>query len=89
LCVHGFAGGWPSIFYMNGTFMVIWLVVFAVLASDSPNTHRFITTEEKNYIIEETRGNNENEKKKPVSLKRIFFLNFIITTSRYKILFLR
>jgi ACS family sodium-dependent inorganic phosphate cotransporter-like MFS transporter 5 len=67
LCVNGFAGGWPSIFYLNGTLMIAWLVLFVLLTSDSPSTHKFITGEEKAYIIEDTRGNLDSKRKKPVS----------------------
>lgn len=54
LCVSGFNGGWPSIFYIFGGFCIVWSVIFMLIASDRPDTHRFITEKEKNYIIEHT-----------------------------------
>jgi sugar phosphate permease len=50
LCINGFDGGWPSIFYVFGIFGIIWIIVFLLIASDSPSTHRFISTHEKIFI---------------------------------------
>lgn len=55
LCLYGFDGGWPSIFYIFGAAGVVWAVVFFFVASDSPSTHRFISEKEKAYVLEETK----------------------------------
>ncbi|XP_021362093.1 uncharacterized transporter slc-17.2-like isoform X2 [Mizuhopecten yessoensis] len=50
LCKYGFAGGWPSIFYVLGMVNLVWVVVWWILASDSPTQHKGITKEERDYI---------------------------------------
>ena len=54
LCIHGFDGGWPSIFYLFGSAGVSWAVIFFFISSDSPAVHRFIGNNEKEYIMKET-----------------------------------
>ena len=62
LCLHGFAGGWPSIFYIFGSMGVIWSVLFFILSTDSPGNHWFIRENEKSYVLSET--------KKTIALKQ-------------------
>ncbi|XP_064646592.1 sialin-like [Lineus longissimus] len=62
LCVYGFDGGWPSIFYIIGIFQIVWLVLFLILVYDSPTTHPFIEQEERDYIIKEIGSVAEHEK---------------------------
>lgn len=77
LCLHGFAGGWPSIFYIFGSMGVIWSVLFFILSTDSPGNHWFIRENEKSYVLSET--------KKTIALKQYCqsvkssFLLFIVT----------
>jgi MFS family permease len=54
LCNHGFAGGWPSIFYYGGILGVLWSILFVLLITESPEDHKFISEKEKLYIIRET-----------------------------------
>ena len=42
--------GWEAVFYIHGGLSCIWLIVWGVFMSDTPETNRFITAEEKNYI---------------------------------------
>lgn len=62
LCMNGFDGGWPSIFYVFGGFGFVWFIMWMVLAADSPTTHRFIRDKEREYIEEETREIIESHK---------------------------
>ena len=55
LCVNGFDGGWASIFYIFGGLCFFWCIAFVFLTSDKPQTHRFISEIEKDYIISETK----------------------------------
>lgn len=48
---HGFAGGWPSIFYVFGTVGTIWCVAFLLMVHEDPETHPRISDEEKKYIL--------------------------------------
>ncbi|XP_045189876.2 uncharacterized transporter slc-17.2-like isoform X2 [Mercenaria mercenaria] len=50
LCKYGFAGGWPSIFYILGILSFVWLVLWMIFVSDSPAQHRRITKAERHYI---------------------------------------
>ena len=43
-------GGWPSVFYSLGAFILILSTVWFFVVSDSPKQHRYISEEEKNYI---------------------------------------
>ncbi|XP_076461278.1 sialin-like isoform X2 [Babylonia areolata] len=51
LCKYGFAGGWPSIFYVLGGLTLLWVVLWMVLSSNTPAQHRRITDIEKRYIL--------------------------------------
>ncbi len=59
LCVDGFAGGWPSIFYTFGSLGLAWVFAFYALTTNSPATHPCISLSEKEYILEETRHSIE------------------------------
>ncbi|KAI9554402.1 hypothetical protein GHT06_019674 [Daphnia sinensis] len=50
LCEYGFAGGWPSIFYLSGLLGVIWVVLAIFLVHDSPETHPRITNDELTFL---------------------------------------
>ncbi len=63
LCVHGFAGIWPSIFYILGTVGIIWTLLWIIFASDSPETNRFISNKERDYILKSTNIDLNNQKK--------------------------
>ncbi|XP_070392578.1 sialin-like [Dermacentor albipictus] len=52
LCQYGFAGGWPSVFYLTGLLGCVWFVFWVLIASDRPEKHRFISQEEKKHIVE-------------------------------------
>ena len=45
------AGGWPLIFYVSGGFGVVWLILFGLLASRSPETHPYISRAERDHIV--------------------------------------
>lgn len=72
LCVYGFDGGWPSIFYIFGLSGIVWSVLMLTLASDSPVQHTFIGKREKEFIVEETKKSINI--KNVIKEKKIFFL---------------
>ena len=45
----GFAGGWPSAFYVFGTVGCVWSAAWFLLCYDSPSTHPRISPEELEY----------------------------------------
>ncbi|XP_064653170.1 sialin-like [Lineus longissimus] len=51
LCQYGFAGGWPSVFYVFGLCACVWFIFWCFLVYDSPYTHPRISAEEKEYIL--------------------------------------
>ncbi|KPM09156.1 sialin-like protein 5, partial [Sarcoptes scabiei] len=48
--------GWPASFYLLGTIGVIWFVLFATLVYECPESHPYISLEERNYIVENGGG---------------------------------
>jgi len=49
LCDHGFAGGWPSAFYVFGIIGGVWSAAWFILCYDSAVTHPLISTAERQY----------------------------------------
>ncbi|XP_037119896.1 sialin isoform X2 [Syngnathus acus] len=47
--------GWPAVFYICGGAGCLWAVLWFLLASDDPSTHRRISKEERDYIISSIR----------------------------------
>lgn len=75
LCKYGFAGGWPSIFYILGIISSVWVVLWMLLTSDSPEQHKRISHVEKLYIrqsLQSTAHKEEPGKKLKVPWKSIF-----------------
>ncbi|XP_064643627.1 sialin-like [Lineus longissimus] len=50
LCHYGFAGGWPSVFYVFGTLACLWFILWACLVHSSPDEHPRISEKERTYI---------------------------------------
>jgi len=50
LCDHGFAGGWPSVFYVFGAAGCLWSFAWFLLCHNSPSTHPRISVAERQYI---------------------------------------
>lgn len=46
--------GWSSIFYVFGIFGILWCLVWALIVRKSPADDKFISEEERNYIINNT-----------------------------------
>lgn len=54
--------GWPMVFYSFGALGFLWAVIFAIFAANSPETHRGITQEERDYIESSTSVTTYNKK---------------------------
>ncbi|CAL1548159.1 unnamed protein product [Lymnaea stagnalis] len=50
LCQYGFDGGWPSIFYLQGLFGIVWYIAWTYAVYDSPAQHPRISGTERHYI---------------------------------------
>ena len=56
--------GWEAVFYIHGGLSCIWLIVWGFFMSDTPETNRFITVEEQNYISNHqslSKGSNNSQ----------------------------
>ena len=43
---------WESVYYFGGAFGLVWLAMWAVLVTDDPKNHWFISGEERKHIVE-------------------------------------
>jgi len=50
LCENGFAGGWPSVFYVIALAHVPWLLLWIYFVDDSPFNSRRISMKELEFI---------------------------------------
>ncbi|KAG7198816.1 hypothetical protein KM043_001788 [Ampulex compressa] len=57
LSEYGFAGGWPSIFYVFGAVGTIWCIAFLMTVYEDPEAHPRIAEDEKKYILSALWGN--------------------------------
>jgi len=48
---HGFAGGWPSVFYVFGAAGCVWAGAWFLLGYNSPAAHPRITAAERDYLL--------------------------------------
>ena len=44
--------GWESVFYVHGGLAIIWLLLWAILISDCPESNIFLSNDEKMFIVE-------------------------------------
>lgn len=56
LAEYGFAGGWPSIFYVFGTVGTIWCIIFLLTCEEDPQSHKTIDEDERKYIVHQLWG---------------------------------
>lgn len=59
LSEHGFAGGWPSAFYVSGLISVAAFAIWVTCTYSTPEEHPFISDVELRYI-QQTRGTGKN-----------------------------
>nr|XP_014283807.1 putative inorganic phosphate cotransporter isoform X2 [Halyomorpha halys] len=64
--------GWPSIFYFSGCTGVIWSILWAILAADSPKSCWLISEDEKAFIEEELILTSEIAKDKKIPWRGLF-----------------
>lgn len=53
--------GWPAAFYLYGTIGLTWSIVWLFCGASSPATSRFISEEEKKWILYELGDNDKRE----------------------------
>lgn len=64
LCKYGFAGGWPSIFYVTGSVALVWSILWMALVSEDPKSHPRISEIERDYIVASLETREEVVEKK-------------------------
>ncbi|KAK7579663.1 hypothetical protein V9T40_000292 [Parthenolecanium corni] len=57
------SGGWPSVFYVTGGIAGLWTIVWLIIAASTPSEHRFITSEETEYIEKSLRTSSNSQEK--------------------------
>ena len=70
LCDHGFAGGWPSVFYVFGAAGCVWAFAWFVICHSSPSAHPRISLAELRYI-QISMESSETSAKPPVPWTKI------------------
>ncbi|XP_074027629.1 major Facilitator Superfamily Transporter 3 [Leptinotarsa decemlineata] len=56
------AVGWAEVFYIEGGVSLIWLILWTVLVADSPTSQRFISKEERDFIVSSLNQGQEGVK---------------------------
>eukprot|EP00095_Tigriopus_kingsejongensis_P005794 maker-scaffold88_size394946-snap-gene-2.23 protein:Tk05794 transcript:maker-scaffold88_size394946-snap-gene-2.23-mRNA-1 annotation:"hypothetical protein DAPPUDRAFT_52115" len=62
--------GWDWVFYLHGGLAGIWCVLWVIFVTDTPETNKFLSQAEKEYILIST-GGNIKKKTPPVPWKSI------------------
>ena len=70
---HGFAGGWPSVFYVFGTIGCVWSAAWFLLCHSSPSAHPRISKAEREQLEATTGINSKEVVDKPKTPWRKFF----------------
>ena len=58
---YGFAGGWPSIFYVFGAVGAVWSLAFLFSVYESPDCHPSITESERKHINDGVWGGSNDD----------------------------
>ncbi|XP_025093980.1 putative inorganic phosphate cotransporter isoform X2 [Pomacea canaliculata] len=56
LCEYGFDGGWPSLFYIQASLVMMWCLPWTLMVTDSPLDHPHISSKERDYIADSLMG---------------------------------
>nr|CAD7401468.1 unnamed protein product [Timema cristinae] len=69
--LHYTSWGWPSVFYTFGLMGVLWFILWVLLCYNDPNSHPFISDEEKKYLDETLGSTDRGKDMTPVPWKAI------------------
>ncbi|XP_053607893.1 putative inorganic phosphate cotransporter [Plodia interpunctella] len=64
-------GSWHNVFYVFGGLGLIWFIFWAMLCYNTPNSHPFISDEEKEYLNKTVIASGLHKKLDPVPFKAI------------------
>lgn len=66
LCEHGFAGGWPSVFYVHAVVAAICLVIWMFFIRNDPCDYSSISNQELKHIAENLGSSTEQNKESKI-----------------------
>jgi MFS family permease len=72
--------GWPSVFYLFGALGVLWFIAWTLLCYNDPQSHPFISDEEKTFL-EKSIGGIDNKK---VSVLIVYDVQTSYTNNKIK-----
>ena len=61
---------WEAVFYIQGSFALVWFAFWVLLVYDNPQKHRFITAEERDFIVDAI-GKEGTTKRLPLPWKDV------------------
>ncbi|CAG5031652.1 unnamed protein product [Parnassius apollo] len=64
-------GDWANVFYLFSVLGIIWFIFWVFLCYSTPNTHPFISDEERNYLNENVAASGLHKKLDPVPFKAL------------------
>lgn len=70
--------GWEAVFYLHGGLAIIWCVLWAIFVTDSPETHKFISKEEKDFISQNSSAGGQKVLVKIVILLKFFLKKILL-----------
>ncbi|CAG2110653.1 unnamed protein product [Medioppia subpectinata] len=70
LAKHGYAGGWPSVFYTSSAIHIVWIISWLFFAYDSPADCKNIDPDEHLYILQNT-DSQTNKSSDPIPWRSI------------------
>ncbi|XP_053207125.1 putative inorganic phosphate cotransporter isoform X1 [Panonychus citri] len=50
LCDNGFAGGWPSAFYVTAAVNILFIIIWIITMTLDPSANRWVSQSEKNFL---------------------------------------
>ena len=62
---------WEAVFYIQGSFAVVWFVFWVLLVYDTPEQHPFITAEERDFIVTAIGSGQDNARRLPMPWKEV------------------
>lgn len=77
--------GWPGISYVSGGLSLAWCVAWIIFADNDPSSSRFISLEEKTFILSSQQKVDQERKKLPIPWKALLtsvpFLTLVVAQS--------
>ncbi|ETN61579.1 sodium-dependent phosphate transporter [Anopheles darlingi] len=65
-------GTWRTTFYIWGVLALVWYIVWLLIGYESPETHPYISEQEKSQLLEQLADSKKSSEKLPIPWRRIF-----------------